>query len=46
MIWTIESISPTQVLKGHEHVVETIIYVNSENAKLIFSKSEYGKNEE
>jgi len=54
MVWSLdkitikqgESIRPTYILKGHENVVECVIYANSNYMKKIFKKAEYVKKED
>lgn len=41
IIWNSESLTLYKSLKGHEHVIETMIFINNENSKKIIKDSEY-----
>ncbi len=43
MIWNLQKEEAQQILKGHDHVVETIYFLTNDQAKVILSSAEYCK---
>lgn len=45
-MWQTDGNGPFKILKGHEHVVETLNFINNENSKFIIKEAEYISNKE
>lgn len=46
IIWNAESFSLFKSLKGHEHVIETLAFINNDHSKKIIKDAEYITNKE